>query len=114
MYIPWSPSVRLCDVVLPSTTDRRRRTPGLIDGLVTFKVLVVMSGVSVSPPDVVMLPTPAILELETHSTLSASCLLIITPLLAMGPDDIFLSAVKAYIPAPENESIAHCDRESET
>ena len=102
VYTPWSEAERgfgcLCDVPL---TDRRRRTPGRPNGLVKVRVLVVFPGVSIVPSDILMLPTPAVLELETHSSLRSSLLLTISPLLAMGPEDTLLSDVKAYIPAPE-------------
>jgi hypothetical protein len=53
----------------------------------------------------VIVPTPDILELETQSNHRVPLLLpTITPLLAMGPDDISKVDDMAYIPAPTTDT----------
>ena len=69
----------------------RRRSPGLRKGLFNVQGFFAIEGSKVPPSGVENFPTPATVELETHSNLNLDMLLTISPLLAMAPDDTLLS-----------------------
>ena len=84
VYMPW------CELVI-ADDETRRTSPGRLYGLIIVQKLRELS------LDVVILPTPDWLELETQSNLNMSEALTISPLLAIKPGD---TALIAYIPAP--------------
>ena len=79
--------------------------------LIKVQLFMVVLGVSIVRLGIVMVPTPGRLELETHSILSSSLLLTISPSLGIAPDDISVSEERAYIPAPETEHLTELERE---